>query len=194
MAIKRSAALLGLCFATAAQGSDPPQRTAYGALLSEGWRVQAGYGTLEVDGADDTGRAATIGLANGAHVTNDRGHHWDFEVGLAYTQTDDHPEGPGGETIRINQTDLYYQARRLLGESPWFLGWHAAGTRTSIQPADGDSERDLDITVGAIAGYRGHGRFGFQVEALATDPEPSFSDLALDYKTRQYRGSLHFRF
>ncbi|MBK1729327.1 hypothetical protein CKO14_08050 [Halorhodospira halophila] len=178
----------------AAGGNAAADERAYGGVLEDGWRVAVVTGTLAVSDGTDTGTARTVALANGAHVINDRGRYWDFEVGLAYTQTAAHPKGAGGETVRVNQTDAYYQARRLFGESPWFLGWHVALTRTSIQPADTGSDRDLGFTAGVIAGYRGSGRFGFQVDALVTDPDPEFGDLTLGYETRQYRASLQFRF
>ena len=164
----------------------------YGGVLDDGWRVAVATGTLEMADGTETGTAHTVALANGAHVINDRGRHWDFEVGLAYTQTASHPKGAGGAAVQANQTDVYYQARRLLGESPWVLGWHVALTRTSIQPTEGASDRDLGFTAGVIAGYRGPGRFGVQVEGLLTDPE--LDGLSLGYETRQYRGALQIRF
>jgi len=168
------------------------QERGYGGVLDEGWRVSAATGSLEVADAADPGTAHTLSVANGAHVINDRGRHWDFEVGLAFTRTASHPEDANGASVRANQTDVYYQARRLFGESPWFLGWHVALTRTSIQPTAGASDRDLGFTAGLVAGYRGPGRIGVQIDGLVTDPEPD--GLSLGYETRQLRGGIVLRF
>ncbi|MBK1725873.1 hypothetical protein [Halorhodospira neutriphila] len=167
----------------------PPAWAADAELLRDGWRLHLAYGSLQVDGAPETGRAATLALGHGAYFAAEQGADWDFELGLAYTETVEGPRVPSREELEVTQTELYYRARRQLGDSEWFLGWHAAFAlrSQSFRIQEGDRSRQ-GVSAGVLLGWIAPAGFSAQFEAILTDPE--LEGLGLGYAVRQYRLGL----
>ncbi|MCG5529266.1 hypothetical protein LRD18_00070 [Halorhodospira halochloris] len=182
---------------TLAPAKAEDEQLGYGLVIDDSWRLNFGYGTMKVLDGSSSGRANSISLANGARVVADSGATWDFEAGLSYAKTDDHPLTPAGETIRIGQAELFSQARRLFGSSGWFMGWHIGVTRLTLRPDGDDNERDMDTSLGVIAGWISPWGISLQLDAITTSPSPDISipeHLRVEYETLQYRGTIGIRF
>lgn len=177
-----------------ATSSDQPT---YGRVISDSWRLNIGYGTLKVLAGDSNGRTTSVSITNGATVIDDHGSRWDFEAGLSYALSDPHPHTPGGGSITIGQAELFSQARRLLGTSGWFIGWHLGIAHLTMLPEENESTRELDASLGLISGWISPWGISFQLEAITTSTSPDLSipeHLRVEYKTLQYRGTIGVRF
>lgn len=164
----------------------------YGGVLAEGWRVGLGAGTVELPDGTEAGRAVTASLGLGARIVTDQGARWDFEVGLAHTESTSQPRDADGGRVPLRQTDLHYTARRLVGGSPWFAGWRAALSRLSLRPERSASTRDLTYALGLVGGWLADGGYGVQLEAQLTEPTPD--GLGLEAEVHQYRLQLLLAF
>ena len=164
-------------------------------LLAEGWRVSAGYGSLSLDDGREAGGAATITIGNGALIRSERGARWDFEAGAEYTRTVDHPRDADDVETKVDQKAVYYQARRLLGGSGGYVGWHVAMTLLTINPAQGPATQDITTTLGPVAGWLSRGgRLALRLEALGTDPSSSRTSALIGFTTQETRALLSVRF
>jgi len=185
--------LAGLLVALAAGSALSPVRATDSEMLRDGWRLHLAYGSLQVDGAPRAGSAATIALGHGAYFTAKQGADWDFELGIAHTWSQEGPNIPSRGELSVTQTDFYYRARRQLGGSNWFLGWHAAlALRSQNFRIEGDDSSQQGLSAGILLGWIAPAGFSAQFEAILTDPEPE--GLGLGYTVRQYRLGLGIPF
>ena len=175
---------------SSASGEPPPHET----LLDDGWRLGIGYTHIAFHDGKRTGNAAVLTIGKGALIHTETGARWDFEVGVEQSATakPNHPIGPTREEVKVKQTALYYQARRLFGGSGWYLGWHIALSRVTRDLPGGESDWDLNYAFGPVAGWIDEGRLTLRIEALAHDPGPSST--GIDYTVRESRAILGVRF
>lgn len=169
----------------------------YGEVLSAGWQLTLGYGTMQVMDSQSGGRATSLALSKGARVIDADGQYWDFDAGLSYTKTREHPQSAAGDDVSIGQAEIFTQSRRLSGETGWFFGWHLGMARLTQSPADTPSQRDLQPSLGILAGWLTQSGVIVQLDAITTSPSPDISlpeYLRIEYETLQYRGSLGIRF